>query len=381
MYVSFLICGGLCLAYGWIILRRWWAWLRVPDVVPTVAVPTTFISVIIPVRNEARHILNLLADLEQQTYAKSGFEVVVVDDHSEDNTVDLVQNFKKSSYLPVRLICLQEYIGLSQKKAAITTAVTQAQGELIVQTDGDCRVNPDWLLTIAQFYEQTQAVCISGPVCLIDNGDLFTRMQVVEFASLIGVGGASMALGKPNMCNGANLAYTRKAFLDVQGYAGTEHVASGDDEFLMHKLAGKFPGQVLFLKSRASMVYTAAQQTIPAFVQQRIRWASKWPNYQAAHIKTLAVLVFAVNLGLFWAIISYFFGGFTGPQTLGLYLFKFGIDGLFLLTVLLFFKRGRYILYQIPLQFVYIPYVLYTALRGLRGAYSWKGRQIEKVPV
>jgi len=373
-----LICWSLCLAYGWVILRRWWAWLRLPTVVQSAELPGTFISVIIPVRNEANNILNLLTDLEQQTYAKINFEVLVVDDHSEDNTFEIIQNFKKNSLLALQLICLREYAGQRQKKAAITTAINLAKGELVVQTDGDCRVTPDWLCTLAQYYEQTQAVCISGPVCLLDNGSLFTRMQVVEFASLIGVGGASMAIGKPNMCNGANLAYTRQAFLAVQGYAGNEHVASGDDEFLMHKLAGQFPGRVSFLKSSAAVVYTLAQTTVPAFIQQRIRWASKWPNYRASSIKVLAVLVFAVNLGLFCAFIGWLLGMVSGRQTLALYLFKFSLDGWFLLTVLLFLERGKYILYQIPLQFFYVPYVLYTAFRGLQGTYSWKGRQVKK---
>ncbi|RDC63340.1 glycosyltransferase [Adhaeribacter pallidiroseus] len=378
MHVFMWGCWGLLMAYGWVILRRWYAWLKMPVVVKNSSIPQTYISVIIPVRNEAQHILALLQDLEQQTYTISNFEVIVIDDHSEDETASLIQKFKKKSDLPVHLISLQDYPGRLQKKAAITTGITVAKGQLMVQTDGDCRVTPNWLFTLAQYYEQTNVQCIAGPVALLEANSLFTRMQVVEFASLIGVGGASIALGKPNMCNGANLAYTRQAFIMVQGFAGNEQLASGDDEFLMHKIAKSFPGQIAFLKSPETIVRTAAQASLSTFMQQRIRWASKWPNYSQWHIKLLALLVFGVNLGLFSSFFIWLCRGIAGTQVVYLYFFKFLIDSLFLVTVLRFLYRKMYIAYLIPLQFVYIPYVLYTALLGLRGTYNWKSRRVKK---
>ncbi|WP_233219197.1 glycosyltransferase [Adhaeribacter arboris] len=338
--------------------------------------PQTQLSVLIPVRNEAAPISDLLRDLEQQTYPKQNFEVLVMDDNSEDETAAEVRAFQEKSNLSLRLICLQDYPGLRQKKAAITKGVALATGELMVQTDGDCRVTPDWLFTLAQHYERTHARCISGPVCLSSDGSWFEGMQVVEFASLIGIGGASIALGKPNMCNGANLAYSRQAFLEVQGFTGNAHVASGDDEFLMHKIADYYSGKVSFLKDKRAIVSTAAQKTITAFFNQRIRWASKWPNYSGWSVKLLAILVFGVNFLLFLAFLAWLCGGLANEQLAALFGFKLSIDGIFLLSVLHFLNRKKYIFYLAPLQLVYIPYVLYTALRGLRGTYHWKGRKV-----
>ncbi len=202
------------------------------------------------------------------------------------------------------------------------------------------------------------------------------RRQEVEFAALVGIGGASLALGAPNMCNGANLAYTRAAFLAVQGFSGNAHVASGDDEFLMHKIAARYPGQVAFLKAPAAIVSTAAQESVGAFLAQRVRWASKWPHYQNRRIKQLALLVFGVNALLFLGAAGAVPGWLAGGQIALLYAVKLAVDGWFLAPVLRFFNRRHHLLYLLPWQLVYVPYVVGTALAGLRGTYSWKGRRV-----
>src|SRR5213075_2078285 len=120
---------------------------------------------------------------------------------------------------------------------------------------------------------------ISGPVKLEEGNSLFGKMQVTEFASLIGTGAASIGFGMPNMCNGANLAFEKAAFVAVNGYAGNDKIASGDDEFLMHKIHSQFPGSVCFLKNPKAIVRTNVQQSLSGFLSQRIRWASKWKFY------------------------------------------------------------------------------------------------------
>ncbi|MHC2992291.1 family 2 glycosyl transferase, partial [Pontibacter sp. HJ8] len=205
---------------------------------------------------------------------------------------------------------------------------------------------------------------------------LLERMQLVEFATLIGVGGASIGLQQPNMCNGANLAYTRNVFEEVGGFAGNEGIASGDDEFLLHKVSQLYPDRIAFLKHEQALVYTEARQTIRSFVAQRVRWASKWKAYQLWHVKGVALVVFAVNLLLFLGIPAVVLGKMGWGILIAGYATKFAIDFLFLERILAFMKRQRYIRYMLPLQLVYIPYILYTAVGGLFGRYKWKGRTI-----
>jgi biofilm PGA synthesis N-glycosyltransferase PgaC len=246
---------------------------------------------------------------------------------------------------------------------------------LIAQTDGDCRVQPDWLKLLELAYSQSQAKFISGPVCLEDKGSFFGKMQVVEFASLIGTGAAAIGLQKPNMCNGANLAFEKAAFFEVEGYAGNETIASGDDEFLMHKIHRKFPGGVAFLKAAEATVFTPAQATLKSFLQQRIRWASKWKFYRNVPGQILAFLIFAVNAGLLIGIGSWLFGNTNSAVIWPLFIIKSGADVVFLGLILSFYRRLSLLVYFLPLQLVYIPYVVYCALAGLKGNYQWKGRQ------
>ncbi len=363
--------------YGYLIIRRWIAWKRLP-VVETGAdrAPSTRLSVIIPVRNEARHILNLLQDLEQQTYPKALFEVLVVDDHSDDSTATIVEEYRKTSELNLHLVQLAAYEGLTQKKAAVRKGVELSAGELLVLTDGDCRVQPEWLQLYAQVYTSRKPYFISGPVSFHNTHTLFERMQLVEFASLIGVGAASIGMGKPNMCNGANLAYAKEAFEKVGGFSGNEHLASGDDEFLLHKIHQKYPGRIAFLKDSRAIVHTEARKTIRSFIAQRVRWASKWKSYQQRHVQLVALSVFLVNLLLFAAIPMVLTGMISWFVFAAAYITKFAIDFLFLMRILTFFGRKQYLFYMLPLQLVYIPYVLFTAVCGLFGRYSWKGRII-----
>lgn len=365
------------LAYAWIILRCLSAWKRLPiPIVPAGFIPATQLSVIIPVRNEARQILNLLRDLESQNYPTELFEVLVVDDHSDDGTAQLIQEFIPATNLNLRLIRLAGHTESTGKKAAIKQGIAQTSNELLVFTDGDCRVQPDWLLCFAYTYETQQAFFISGPVSFHNTHTLLERMQLVEFASLIGVGGASIGLRQPNMCNGANLAYTREVFEEVGGFAGNEGIASGDDEFLLHKVSQLYPERIAFLKHPGATVYTEARKTVRSFIAQRVRWASKWRSYQSLNVKLVALTVFTVNLLLFLAIPGLLLGWLSFWTFLAAYSAKFLIDFLFLNQILTFMGRQNYLIFMLPLQLVYIPYVLYTAISGLTGRYTWKGRTI-----
>jgi poly-beta-1,6-N-acetyl-D-glucosamine synthase len=360
--------------YGLAILRRRQAWRQMPQTfLPDSPQPETFISVIIPIRNEARNLQNLLSGFREQHYPKNLFEVILVDDHSEDCSVEFILEFQQEADFAVKLISLPE--AASGKKSALKAGILQASGPLLAFTDGDCRMQPNWLLLLEQTYRLQQAKFISGPVCLTGHS-FFEKMQVVEFASLIGIGAASIGLKVPNMCNGANLAYDKAAFEAVNGFAGNEHIASGDDEFLMHKMAEKWPGKVCFLKAPDATVYTKAQPTLKAFLAQRIRWASKWKSYQNRPAQRLALLVFTVNLLLFLAIPAVLYGKISFTMFISAYLVKFATDGLFLVPVLRFLKQENLTVTIFWVQLFYVPYVVLTALAGLFGKYTWKGRRI-----
>lgn len=334
------------------------------------------ISVLIAARNEAAHLPTLLADLQRQSLPASGFEVIIVDDHSEDATAEIIHLAAAESSFALRLIQLGKVPGpaLRGKKAALQVAISQARGEWMVCTDADCRLPQAWLRSHCQAH-RPGVHFVSGPVLLTGRGAL-AALQGLELAGLVGVGAACIALGQPTMCNGANLSYRRASFAAVGGFAGHQHVASGDDEFLLHQLHAAYPAGIEFIQTPEALVRTAAQPTLPQLLRQRVRWASKWAHYRTAAPRRLAVLVLLANVAVAVGLLVSLWQSAYWPWALGAALLKMGADVLFLFPVLSFFKRRQWLWWVPVLQLLYAPYGVAVGLAGLRGGYEWKGRSI-----
>ncbi|NID13256.1 glycosyltransferase [Fibrivirga algicola] len=333
------------------------------------------ITVIIPVRNEAANLPRLLADLTKQSYRS--FSVIIADDASTDSTAALAQAYIEQAGYPLSVFTLADDPTVaSPKKRAIAQSIARTTSELIVTTDGDCRVGPHWLSSLAACYAQTGARLISGPVTFTTNTTVFGSLQTVEFASLIGAGAATLAMGKPTMCNGANLCYQKAAFEAVNGFAGVDHVASGDDELLMHKIAELYPSGVYFLKNQDAIVETAAHSSLGTFYHQRKRWAGKWRAYSSIFPSLLAVFVFLSNMTPVLAVGFWLAGTLPGHATLGIVLLKLLPEFLYLQTVLTFLRKRNAIRW-IPLtQLIYPFYVLFFGLAAQKPGIVWKGRKL-----
>ncbi len=346
---------------------------------PLNIMPQFKICVIIPIRNEAQNILFLLQDFENQTFDKNYFEIIIVDDFSTDQTWHLIHEYQKTSKLILKVIKLNKKNTISPKKTAITQAVHLTNAELIMTTDGDCRVGKDYLRTMHDFYWQSDCPkFISAPVCFFEPKNFLEKILFIEFSSLILMGAALIALNKPSMCNGANLAFQKAAFLEVNGYEGFEHIPSGDDEFLLKKIAQKYPHQIRFLKSRQALVRTQPPENLIDLYFQRKRWASKWKLHQGWEVRILAVFIFGfhvLNIGLgvglimqkiqYWEII------------LGHFFLKFLVEFWFLNLILNLFSSKKYILYIILLQFLYSLYAVFFGIVANWGGYEWKGRKFK----
>jgi len=372
-------------------------WLRNPNYSSFLeenVIETSKISVIIPVRNEAKNILFLLQDLEKQTYPKHKFEVIIADDDSTDDTLKIVQEFQKNTSINLIINQLPPKINnTSPKKRAIDSSIKLASGQLITTTDGDCRVGERWLESIANFQAQTGAYLVScavtfdsaqaplsRPYSIIRSfaHSIINNTQIIEFASLVGSGACAMFIQKPNMCNGANLTYLKSVFYEVNGFVGNEDLASGDDEFLMHKIAAKYPDKVKFLKDQNTIVETHAHASWRSFYNQRKRWASKWKHYNNWQTTALAVFVFLANF-VVPLTFGFWFFDFISIQNLFVVLsLKFSAEFIFL-SLVISFLRKKSLIWLIP--FVQIIYPLYVVFFGLvaqkQGEYVWKGRKLK----
>ncbi len=375
----FLLVQGL---YCLFTLLLWSAWRRIPAATGADAgASQPFFSVVVAARDEAGRLPDLLRSLARQDYPRESFEVIVVDDHSTDDTTRVVTEAAAVVRFPLRLLRLAHYLpgptgGSNYKKKAIEYGVQSARGDWIVLTDGDCRVPAGWLTALAGCVQKAGVRMVSGPVAFDGDRSAFEKMQTVEFASLIGSGAATLQLGLPTMCNAANLAFAREAFAAVDGYAGTADTATGDDLFLMHKIHRRYPDGVVFLKSPGGVVYTRAKETWEAFYQQRKRWASKWNLYQDWRVTALAVAIFAANVSLPAGLAGYLAGSLSGEWLLLGVGARFAGEFAFLRDVLRFLGRGSRVWWIVPVQLVYAPYVVFFAIMAQKRGYVWKGRKL-----
>jgi cellulose synthase/poly-beta-1,6-N-acetylglucosamine synthase-like glycosyltransferase len=343
---------------------------------PDSSLPSPRFSVLIAARDEAATLPQLLRDLAAQTLPAAQFEVLIADDHSTDATAARVTAAALESGFSLRLISLPS--AQTGKKAALLTALQAARAPWLVCTDADCRLGPGWLAAYAALLaRQPQTNFISGPVLLTGPDTRLHRLMGLEFAGLVGVGAACLARQQPTMCNGANLAYRRTAFDAVGGFADNAHVASGDDEFLLHKIHAAFPGSTHFLADAAAIVRTAAPPTLRAFLRQRVRWASKWRHYQSPASRRLALLVLGANVALAVGIGAGLVWPILWPWVGAAWLLKLGGDALVLSPVLGFFGRRKWLWSIGGLQVLYAPYALAVGAAGWRGGYRWKGRMVK----
>jgi len=387
--VILIILGVIFCLYTILILYYWESWVSIPSFKFQASgfMPSAKVSVIIPARNEEKNIGACLDSICRQTYPMHLFEVLVVDDHSTDHTAAIVKSFAPQR---VKLLSLEDFTGdalNSYKKKAIEIAIVQSTGELIVTTDADCIVKENWLQTIAAFYETHQPVFIAAPVS-INCGFTFIEMfQALDFAMLQGITGASVHKKIHSMCNGANLAYTKKAFEEVGGFSGIDHIASGDDMLLMHKINKHYPGKLMYLKSKEVIVQTAPVNSVGEFLNQRIRWASKADKYDDRRIFGVLLLVYLVNvlllaLPILALVTNFQFSIFNFQFSIwalwGFLLFlKIFAELIFLYPVAKFFGKQS-MLWMFPLmQPFHIMYTVIAGWLGKFGSYTWKERKVK----
>lgn len=371
------IASILLLSYSLLLLYYKILWDTVDEVqTPSRTKPKTKISIIIAARNEEDNIGRLLDSIQAQKYPDKLFEILVVDDFSTDETASIVKNYDGVKYFH-----LQEWVGddfsNSFKKKAISEAVQQAQGELIITTDADCIVGEYWLQAIASFYVQNDYRAIAGPVLFTETGTLLNIFQELDFIAMQGITAAVLSAKKGAMCNGANFIYTKRAFEEVNGYEGIDHLASGDDMMLMHKFVQRFPDQVSYLKNSDAIVLTNAMTTMKGFIQQRIRWASKNKSLADRKIQIVLLLSWLMNASLLVAAFSLLQRPDNFLFVLLLFIIKGFAEYFFSGDVARFFNRKKRLPFLFILQPLHIIYMTFVGLLGMFNTYTWKQRKVK----
>lgn len=370
-----LCCIALAVGYAGVLAAYRLGWRRLETwQVPTGYRPRARVTVLLPARNEGTRLAECLEAVLATPYPRDLLEVLVIDDWSEDNTASIAETFAARG--PVRLIRLSEMSGtlVSGKKGALAAGVQAAGGELIVTTDADCVVSPQWLMLLVSFYETRQPGAVTGPVLSHREKGLLSHFQALDLAGLALVTGAGLRLGWQRMGNGASLCFARSTFLRVGGYSGNEALASGDDLFLLQKIA-QTGRPVCFLKNPEAVVCTETCPDWASFLQQRLRWGTKNSALPETPIRLVLALTLLfhctllANLALFlWAPA---WGWASGVQLL----LKALADYRLLRESCRYFGRRELMRWFVPALLMHTAYIAGAGLLSLFFTrYTWKGR-------
>ena len=266
--------------------------------------PQTGFSVIVPFRNEATNLPRLLQTLKNLKYPADLFEIIFVNDNSEDTSVAIIETYITENQLISWKVINSQQQSQSPKKDAITTGISVSRFPWIVCTDADCEVPLLWLHTFDVFIQQNPAVLIAGPVQFVAvKKSLLHQLQIQESIILNSVTVGAFGCNQPFMCNGANLAYLISAFEEIGGFSGNNHISSGDDVFLLQKMKNQFPERVKYLKSSEAIVLTPTENSWKKVLSQRIRWAAKTPAYSAVFPKVLGIITLLMNLSVYISLL------------------------------------------------------------------------------
>ena len=375
LYVAIL----LCIIYTSFLLFIYCYWAKVPEKKQHSSnqLSATF-TVLIPARNEEQNIHSCLRSILQQTYPRSQYEIIVIDDFSVDATRAIVATFPE-----VKLLCLKEYIAegatIAHKKAALEYGIQQANGNIIITTDADCVAGPGWLAAIASSFADSATVAIAAPVNFHQTNDRFTRFQALDYIGMMGLTAAGTRSGLFHLANGANFAFRKSAFEMVHGYTGINTTASGDDVLLVQKIAQHFPRGIHFLQSLAATVHTLPQRNWNSFVEQRLRWASKSGQYKDKWLNVFQAFVFLYCLLCAFCFVMSPFIGWNAFIAMGvLVLTKSAVDYFYLRSLCRFFGQEelmRDFYYAQCMHIVYILVIGGLSILGVKKG-AWKGRRL-----
>jgi cellulose synthase/poly-beta-1,6-N-acetylglucosamine synthase-like glycosyltransferase len=329
----------------------------------------SFVSVVVPFRNEEEHLPGIVEDFTRQNYPVDKMEIIFVDDHSGDGSASILKSVIDNN---VQFRCLSLSPGKTGKKNALGYGIENARHERIIQVDADCRLDPGFISAHMAFLEKHPADLVAGFVTTrMEGGNFLEVFDRLDILSLIGSGAGSFSLGRPMMCSGANLSYSRKLYRETRSFDPEDTIASGDDMFLM--IGARKLGRTLsFISSRESIVRTAPQKDLRSLLTQRIRWGSKAGKLRMPDIQLLALLVVLTNISIILMPVWIILFSSWWPWLAGAWVMKTLAD-----FVLLFRMTGicgsRRDLYMFPpVSLLYYPYFMAAVLGALWVKPKWK---------
>jgi glycosyltransferase involved in cell wall biosynthesis len=326
--------------------------------------PDQPVSVVICARNEYRNLAANLPLILQQDYPN--FEVVVVNDNSDDDSNYLLKDFELE-YKNLKIVTISQTLNFfSGKKFPLSIGIKSAKNELMLLTDADCKPRS------SQWLRQMQRNFTSSTEIVLGYGAYETAPgllnKIIRFDTLhIAIQYFSLALARiPYMGVGRNLAYRKSLFYKNNGFISHYRIPSGDDDLFVNKAANSRNTRIEI--SQGSHTLSEAKTKFSAWVRQKRRHFSSSKFYKTNHKFVLGLYLISQVLFLasFILLIS----------QLWLYQVVLGIFGFRLISQLFIFKKcmiqlgEKNLLLLLPLFEVF--FVIFNPLLSLTNIFQPK---------
>jgi len=333
-----------------------------------------FISIIISARNEAHCIEACIKEIEKQHFLKNNFELIIVDDASEDNTYQLALNLLNKLDISHHIIKQEVHLG---KKKNISLAIEKAKGAIIITSDADViNRHSNWLRTISDYFEMYSPNMLIMPVDFETKLGILSCFQIVENLALTAITAGYCGINKAFMCNGANLAFLKQAYHSVDGYNNHIHYSSGEDVFLLEELKKMDEKAIHYGLLKELIVKTIALETMTSFFNQRLRWASKAKNNSNTLSLSAGFIILGTNLLVLALLMGILQESLLVSYLLVFIIAKIVFDFLLLFLAADFLRRYQYMWLVIPFQCVYWIYALTVGTASLFLKPYWKEKKI-----
>ncbi|RPH99278.1 MAG: glycosyltransferase [Calditrichaeota bacterium] len=349
----------LCLTFYTAILRKLNQGIyQLPDSTESPSEP--FVSVVIAVKNEAHRIQNCLKALNQQEYPAEKMQIILVDDHSTDDTLQVVRNMNMRC--AVKLLThstLSKY--QSSKKAALELALHDASGDIVLLTDADGRPPRTWVRRmVLSFSDSMGLVAGFSPQCA-EKPWMNDLLLVDSIAAAVTAAGL-IGLKRGITCSGRNLAYLRQAFFDVGGFSSLPDSLSGDDDFILQRFVHQSRWQVNYVLNREAVVPAAGPTNLIAFLRQKRRHISAG-RYYPTSVKLGYAVYHLLNLAIWSSIVMIHFEQYLFLAFIGI---KFLVDALLMLRFAKLVNVRLKWIFCIIWEPVFLFYNLFAALCWFR---------------
>jgi cellulose synthase/poly-beta-1,6-N-acetylglucosamine synthase-like glycosyltransferase len=371
------ILGILLLAamayYLWFL---WTVWRGLKRSVSPGSNDVLTVSIIVAARNEEQNIKTCLDGLASQDYDPARFEIIIVDDHSNDRTPALASEYSRDhSRVRIKVISCESPDRAHGKPAAIACGIEAAEGEVVLCTDADCITPRGWLRSMAGCFAPDVAF-VAGPVAERADGKFLPQLQRLEFLGLITSAAGLIGSEAAIICNGANIAYRKTAFRQVQGYG--QMTSSCDDETLMQRITARRVGRVVFNSDPRATVLTETPSTFRDFARQRTRWAAKRGRYDNPLVLVRLIALFAFFVCVLTAALASLMLPDLRVLVLAVLVLKASAELVVLRAGARLFGIRFRLSYFLIAEILHVLYIVIAASTAQIISMRWKGRVLEQ---